>query len=160
MREVRRHDRPKRDDMGPGTNYHTPLWTERNVVQGLRRRRVGEKMVHKRMNDEMRMKNECERGEYDGNIHRWKLLDMPRWFGDDAIEVGQGNTDSPETFLPCAYLAARFVCTQCGVVIWQESMFDIGEGHIMPYRIINGKRVETPSDDEDEWTMNYDSHSS
>ncbi len=81
--------------------------------------------MHTKMSDEMRMKNECKNGKYDGNIHRWKLLDMPRWFGPDAIEVGQGDEDSAETYLPSAYLAARFTCTRCGATTWEEAVFEI-----------------------------------
>ena len=96
-----------------------------------------------KISDEMRTKNECEKGEYEGNIHRWQFLDMPKLWWPETIHVSQGDTDSPETFLPSAYCSVRFVCTECGAVIWEEAIFEIGGGQIMPYKIIEGKRVES-----------------
>ena len=84
------------------------------------------------MTDEERTTNECPKGKYEGNIHRWKLMDMPLWFGPDPIVVGQGNADSNESFLPHAYLAVRFVCVKCKATTWEESVFEIEGAQIWP----------------------------
>ena len=84
----------------------------------------------KRITDEQRTNNECPKGRYEGNLHRWRMLDMPLWYGPHPFSVGQGDEDSNESFLPRAYAAVRFVCAKCGTITWEDviTTIDAGEG--------------------------------
>ena len=83
-----------------------------------------------RITDEQRMNNECPKGRYEGNLHRWRFHDMPLWYSPRPFSVGQGDEDSPESFLPRAYAAVRFVCTKCETITWEDviTTIDAGEG--------------------------------
>ena len=85
----------------------------------------------KQITDEQRTNNECPKGRYEGNFHRWKVWKWaePLYASLPVPELESGR------FLPSAYGSVVFKCAACGVTHWEDIIIRIDYTPTFDFRL-------------------------